>query len=123
MPRKSKSHLKLVKRTIKFLSVSPDLKIVQSILKKAPVHVICAICNAAINARQGDVVLNPKLKRIFRRYNHQFDRLTDPQYPIEKKRKLCIQQGGILPIILALLGTVIATLGSSFISRLFNKDE
>ena len=123
MPRKSKSHLTLVKRTIKFIPVAPNIKIVRSILQKAPVEVIIAICNAALNARQGDVVLSSKLRRLFRQYNKQFDRLTDRRYPIERKRSLCIQKGGILPIIPALIGTVISALGSAFVSRLFNKNE
>ena len=120
---KTKSHLTAVKRTIKFLPFAPDLRIVRDILKKAPVEVICGICNVALNARQGDVVLTPKLKHLFRRYNHHFDRLTDVHYPIEKKRALCIQKGGILPIIPALLGTVLGTLGSEVVSRLFRKNE
>ena len=120
---KSKSHLNAVKRTIKFIPVAPDLKIVQTILQKAPVEVICGICNVALNARQGDVVLSPKLKNRFRQYNHHFDRLTDVNYPIEKKRALCIQKGGILPIIPALVGTVLGTLGSEVFSRLFRKNE
>ena len=123
MARKSQTHLKVVKRIIKFIPVFPDIKTLRIILKKAPAEVIIAICNAAINARQGDVVLSKKLKHLFRRYNRQFDRLTDPQYPIEKKRTLCIQRGGILPIIPALIGTVISTLGSAFVSRLLNKNE
>jgi hypothetical protein len=100
---KSKSHLTAVKRTIKFIPVAPDLRIVRAILKKAPVEVICGICNVALNARQGDVVLSPKLKLLFRRHNHHFDRLTDVNYPIEKKRALLTQTGGILPIIPALV--------------------
>jgi hypothetical protein len=120
---KSKSHLTAVKRTIKFIPVAPDLRIVRAILKKAPVEVICGICNVALNARQGDVVLSPKLKLLFRRHNHHFDRLTDVNYPIEKKRALLTQTGGILPIIPALVGTVLGTLGSEVLSRIFRKNE
>ena len=58
----------VVKRTIKFLSTLPDLKIVRSILRKLPDAVICAICNTSLNSRQGKVVLPPSLNQVFSRY-------------------------------------------------------
>ena len=103
MSNKSKSNYKLVKRTIKFISISFDHKIVRAILKKSPDSVICAVFNAALNAREGDVVLSPHLKQLFSHHDHNFDRLTDVQYPFKKKRALVIQQGGLLPIIPAIL--------------------
>ena len=47
--------LKVLKRTIKFLSVAPDLEIVRAVIKKAPNAVIDAISNGALNCRQGAV--------------------------------------------------------------------
>ena len=123
MPKNNKPNYKEIKRTIKFLSTSPDLKIVRAILRKSFDKVICAICNASLNAPQGEVVLTPTLKQLFSRYDHHFDRLSDPRYPIERKRAICIQKGGLLPIIPALLGTVIRSLGSEFISLIFKKNE
>ena len=112
MSKHTKPSYKVVKRTIKFFSTSRDLKIVRSILKKLSDKVICAICNASINARQGEVVLTPTVKQLFSRYYRHFDRLTDPRYPIERKRAICIQKGGLLPIIPSLLVTVLGSFGS-----------
>ena len=123
MSKYTKPNYKVVKRTIKFLSTSPDLKIVRAILRKSPDAVICAICNASVNARQGEVVLPPSLKQLFSRYHRHFDRLADPRYPIDRKRAICIQKGGLLPIIPALLATVLGSLGSEFISRIFKQNE
>ena len=123
MSKHTKPSYKVVKRTIKFLSTSPDLKIVRAILRKSSDKVICAICNASLNARQGEVVLTPTLKQLFSRHHRHFDRLSDPRYPIKRKRAICIQKGGLLPIIPALLGTVLGSLGSEFISRIFKKNE
>ena len=123
MSNNNKPNYQVVKRTIKFLSTSPDLKIVRAILRKSSDKVICAICNASLNARQGEVVLTPTLKQLVSRYHQYFDRLSDPRYPIKRKRAICIQKGGLLPIIPALLGTVLGSLGSEFISRLFKKNE
>ena len=123
MSKKSKSNYKLVKRTIKFISISPYYKIVQAILKTLPDAVIRGICNAALNAREGYVVLTLHLKHLISRHHHNFDRLTDVQYPIKKKPAFCIQQGSLLPIIPAILGTVLGSLSSEFISCIFKKNE
>ena len=52
MSNKTKSNYKLVKRTIKFISIFPDHKIVRAIFKNSSDAVIRAICNAALNARE-----------------------------------------------------------------------
>ena len=65
MSKNNKPNYKVVNRTIKFLSTSPDLKIVRAILRKSSDKVICAICNASLNSRHGEVVLNPTLKQLF----------------------------------------------------------
>ena len=76
LKRKS-NKLKVVKRTIKFLSVAPDFEVVKAIIKKAPNAVIGAICNGALNCRQGAVHIPPHLIRLFRRHNKHFDYLVD----------------------------------------------
>ena len=119
MSKNNKPNYKVVKRTIKLLSPSPDLKIERAILRKSSDKVICAICNASLNARQGKVVLPPSLKQLFSRYHRHFHRLADPRYLIERKRAICIQKGGLLSIIPALLSTILGYLGSEFISRIF----
>ena len=123
MPQKPKSNLKGVKRTIKFISIGPDRKILPLVIRHALISVIRAICKAARNAREGDVHIPPHLKKIFARYHQQFDKLIDPRFPIEKKRQLCLKHGGFLPIIPAILGTVLGSIGSDFISRIFPKNE
>ena len=77
MSKTSKSNYKLVKRIIKFISISPDHKIVHAIRKPLPDAVINAICIAALNARKGDVALIPHLKQHFSRHHHNFDRFND----------------------------------------------
>ena len=61
-----KHNYKEVNCTIKFLSTSPDFKIVRAILRKSSDKVICAIYNASLNERQGEVVLTPTMKQLFR---------------------------------------------------------
>ena len=92
-----------VKRTVKFFSVTPDLEFARAVLQKSPDAVIQAIFNAAVNARQGAVAVPPKLKPLFRHHNHHFDFLIDRKTPIASKRRLILQKGGALPIIVPLL--------------------
>ena len=129
---KSLNQHKAVKSTVKFLAHASDPVTVQAVLKSAPDPVIRAIANAALNAREGDVQLTPAQKRLFRAYARKFDVLCDRQLSIADKRRHLFsrpraasqgadQTGGALPIaalVVPLLASVLASVGSSFISRL-----
>ena len=94
MSQKPKSNLKVVKRTIKFISIGPDRTIIPFVIRHAPISLIRAICHAARNAREGDVQIPPHLKKIFGRYHQHFDKLIDPRVPIYIKRQPCLQRNG-----------------------------
>ena len=121
--RKKRNQTKVVKRTIKYLASAPDSNVVRAVLDKAPDGVYRAISNAALNARQGEVHVAPRLKHLFRHHSKHFDILTDSRRPLAYKRRLILQQGGALPIIVPLLATVLGSLGGEFISRIFRKNE
>ena len=121
--RRKSNKLKVVKRTIKFLSVAPDLEVVRAVIKKAPNAVIGAISNGALNCRQGGVHIPPQLLPLFRHHNHHFDYLVDSRKSIPSKRHLILQKGGALPIIAPLLATVLGSIGEEFISRLVRKND
>ena len=76
LKRKS-NKLKVVKRTIKFLSVAPDLEVVIAVIKKAPNTVIGAISNGALNCRQAAVHIPLHLIPLFKRHNKHFDYVVD----------------------------------------------
>ena len=113
----------MVKRTIKFRSVAPDIEVVRAVLQKAPDAVIQAISNSAVNACQGAVTVPPHLKPIFRNHNYHFDFHIDRRRPIALKRRLILQKGGAFPIIVLLLATVLGSNCLEFISRLFHKND
>ena len=94
--------LKVVKRTIKFLSVAPDLKVAKAVLETATKEVITTIFNAALNACQGVVDISPHLLFHFKHHNHHFDWLCDSRKSIPSKRHLIFQKGGALPTIVPL---------------------
>lgn len=124
------NQIKLVKRTIKFLASGPDSNVVRTVLGSAPDAVIRGVCNAAVNARQGQVQIHPHLKPLFRHHSKQIDFLIDRQHPIEAKRQLLIggggrkrQKGGVFPIVVPLLATVLGSLGTEFISRILRRND
>ena len=123
MSSRRKSQSKVIKRTIKFISVAPDSEVVRAVILKAPDGVIRAISNAALNAREGDVRIPPHLKHLFSRYHRHISYLTDRRRPLVDKRRLLVQRGGLLPIIAPLIATVLGSIGGEFISRIFHKNE
>ena len=133
--RKRRNQTKLIKRTIKFLASGPDTDVVQATLEKAPVGVIRGVCNAAVNARQGEVQIPAHLKPLFSEHSDHIDILINRQQPLEFKRQLLIssggggadggkrQKGGALPIVVPLLATVLGSLGGEFISRILRRNN
>ena len=113
----------MVKRTIKFLYVAPDLEVVRNVIKTAPNAVIGAISNGALNCRQCAVHIPPHLISLFMGQIKQFDYLVDRKTSISSKRHLILEKGGAVPIIALLLATVLGSIGKEFISRLMRKNN
>ena len=126
----------LTKRTIKYLATSSgsDPRIQKYILRTAPDSVIKSICNAALNARQGDIQLAEPLKEQLARHRHTIEKILSRQISVEEKRKTLLKSksrgggggqtgkgiGVILPF---LLQAVLSGLGSSFIAGISNKNN
>ena len=119
------SRTKITKRTVKYLASAPDSNVARAFLEKAPDAAFQAICNAALNARQGELSGPPRLKRLFKAHNMHFDLMTDPRVPLATKRRLLTsrQQGGAQPIVVPLLAIVLGSLGGEFITRLFSRSS
>ena len=121
---KVRKKLKKVKHIIKFLSHSPANKITIAILGDSPDGVICAIANAAFNLQQNlDVKLDPATRNLILTYTQSYGILTDLKILIENKRKHLTQKDGALPFLGPLLGSALLSIGSGFISRIFNRGE
>ena len=108
-----------LKNTIKFLSFCQDKRIHKDILSRAPPIVIKRICDAALNARQGQVKLSKKQKDTLTRHRKTIEQLLQKAIPVERKRKILVQRGGgiaalIIPIILS---SVLGALGSDLFKK------
>ena len=120
---RTSNKLKVVKRTIQFLSVEPDLEVVRTVINKAPNAAIGAISNGALNCRQSAVHIPPHLIHLYRRNIKHFDYLVDRKKSIPSKQHLILQKGGALPIVVPRLATVFGSIGKKFISRLMRKNN
>jgi hypothetical protein len=103
----------LKKRTVKFLSVCRDPKVVSSVIRSAPDSVIKTICNAALNVQRGGrVSLGNAEKVLFRKQSGRIAKLVSKKVSIAQKRKLLSQRGGAFWIP-ALIGAALGGLGST----------
>ena len=105
--KRKSNKLNIVKRYIKFLAVAPDYEVVRSVIENALKEVIAAISNAALNGRQSAVHIPPHLISLFQRYKHNCDYLVNRRKSISSKRHLILQEGGVLPIVVSLLATIL----------------
>lgn len=103
----------LAKRYLKFLSVCKDPAATARVLKTSPDVVIKRICDAALNAANGDIKLSRKQKRDFKRNVELFQTLVNKQIPLDRKRRiLSNQRGSGLALLPAIISTVLGAVGS-----------
>ena len=108
-----------LKNTLKFLASCKNNAIQHKVLSRAPDPIIKAICNAALNAQEGDVHISKQNKTILRKNRKLIKSLTQKQIPLQKKRRLLVQKGGsiagvVIPIILS---AVLSSLGSALFQK------
>jgi len=82
-----------------------------AILKKADPKLVRCICECALNILRGNVPLKHPYKQRLRRYATILRRLADKNNSWRCKKRLIVQRGGFLPLLLApILGTVLSHL-------------
>ena len=76
-----------------------------------------SICNAAVNAADGDVGIKAKLRRHFAKHRSVFAVLTSKKITIGEKNKYVLRdRGRALELIPPLLTCVLASIGTGFIT-------
>ena len=82
-----------------------------AILKKADPKLVKCICECALNILRGNVTLKQPYKQRLKRYAHILRRLANKNDSWKNKKRLIVQRGGFLPLLLApILGTVLSRL-------------
>jgi len=122
-------HKKAAKITLKFLSLcNRDPKTVARILERADDLVFKGLSNCVYNLKHNpDIVLGENEKRLFRKHKSTLDLLVNPSISVRNKRRHLsnTQTGGFLPVLGALIPTILKTgvglLGSSIFGSLLNR--
>lgn len=85
-----------------------DLKLIKSspkalrkqLLKKLPSRSVKAICECSLNALRGHIPLSSSQKRSLRKYKTTLRKIATKKGSLFHKKKLIVQQGGFLNILI-----------------------
>ena len=87
----------------------------KDILRKADPNLILALCEAIYNLLEGKIKVNNSQKEILKKDKATLRKLIE-KAPIKDKRKLLVQKGGFLPILLPAVLSTLASVVTSLIS-------
>ena len=86
----------------------PNLR--KNLLKKIPDSCIKAICECSLNTLKGNIPLTKHQKAKLRKHKTVLRELAKKRKPLYQKRKLLIQKGGFLNLLIPAALSVITTL-------------
>ena len=75
----------VTEKTIEYLATCEYISTVKEVLRRAHPKVLKSICNAAVNAADGDVGIKAKLRRHFAKHRSVFAVLTSKKITIGEK--------------------------------------
>ena len=108
---------KTLQRYIELLEVCNIPSVTKAIVKSAPDAVIKTICNAALNCYRGEVILNPRQKKILRKFRGKIEKLCSKDIGLKTKRRILNQKGGAIWIPL-LVGALLHNFGSALLNKI-----
>lgn len=86
-------------RQLQLLNICP-LKLRKQLLEKISLQCIKAICECCVNTLKGNIPLTVDQKKSLSKYKGTIRTLADRKITLFKKRKLVVQKGGFLGILL-----------------------
>ena len=101
----SKQHM----HQLQLIKVCPA-KLRQDFLRKLPNSGIKAVCECALNAIKGNVPLTSYQKAKLRGHKRTLRKLADKSIPLFKKRRLIVQKGGFLGVLIPAALSVLTSL-------------
>ena len=91
-------------------------KIKDSLIKKGEKDLILALNECVINTLNGNITLSPKDKLKLKKFKYSLRKLLKNK-SIQKKKKILIQEGGFLQILLPSAISLISTLLETFVQK------
>lgn len=85
-------------------------KVLKDLLSKCGKNGIKAICEVCMNTLKGNVPLTPTQKQTLHQHKNTLRALSRKKTPLYKKRKLLIQKGGFLGVLIPAALSVLTTL-------------
>ena len=107
--KRLKAHQSTLYYLSKLTSTKDRKKFIKHLLTTNQIQTICEIVH---NILHGKFPIKSKIKQKLFKYKQALRLLKCPKISIEKKRKILIQKGGFLPI---LLGSVVSSLLNHFL--------
>lgn len=94
---------------LRILNACP-IRVRKDLIKKFPQSCIHCISECCLNTLKGNVPLSSTQKKQLSRHKHTIRLLADKQIPISKKRKVLVQKGGFLNILIPAALSVLTSL-------------
>lgn len=94
-------------------SCNPDVR--KSIIKNASPELVKTLCEICINTLNGNAKISNNCKNSLKNYKSPLRQLTSPRIGLKSKKKILIQKGGFLPV---LLGAILSGVIGNLIERL-----
>lgn len=96
-------------KQLQLLNICPQ-KLRKDLLKRFPLSCIKAICECSLNALSGNIELSRPQKKCLHKYKNTLRKLADRKTSLHSKRKLIVQKGGFLNILIPAAITAISGL-------------
>lgn len=96
--------LKVNRHLLHTLNKAPP-RLRRAILKESSPEIVKTICEISHNVLKGNVAINKKSREHLKKYKRSLRQLASPKLKLSSKRKILVQRGGFLPV---LLGTILS---------------
>lgn len=96
-------------------------KVRNLILKSLDAHTIRILAQIAANLLHGNIPVTKTQQRKVQKFKRLFTILTNKYTTTEQKRKALIQQGGFLPLLLPIIGSIVSSAAGALINRAVSK--